>query len=68
MAYSVNKKILYIHIPKNAGKSVEAALKFLPKNQLLKPTSRGFINSLAKFILNKTQKKDLREQLIGTFD
>ncbi|MBC2595616.1 sulfotransferase family 2 domain-containing protein [Ruficoccus amylovorans] len=64
MAYHQEKQLLFIHIPKNAGKSIESSLDLIDGI----PGKRSFPNRVAKFLLNKTQNQTLRKRVFGPYD
>ena len=68
MAYLSEKKLLFIHIPKNAGKSVEQALGVVSEKIIIRPKTRSPLNLTAKFFLNKTQNHSTRSRLFGSYD
>ena len=68
MAYHQQKKLLFIHIPKNAGKSIELALSLVSETLIARPRTRGRFNLVAKYILNQTQNKLMRQRLFGSYD
>ena len=68
MAYSSSKKVLFIHIPKNAGKSIEAALGLISKELLERPSLRSPLNRFAKLMLKLTSSSYTSESLFGPLD
>ncbi|MEM6477739.1 MAG: hypothetical protein AAF841_06275 [Pseudomonadota bacterium] len=60
------QKLLFIHIPKNAGKAVEDA--FLQSGGDSRIGHRSFFNRAAKYLLNKTASSLPRTQLMGSYD
>ncbi|MDQ8195592.1 sulfotransferase family 2 domain-containing protein [Coraliomargarita sp. SDUM461004] len=68
MAYSRKNKLLFIHIPKNAGKSVEVALDLVPKELVLSPRFRSILNRFSKLLLKLTSNEMPREILFGPID
>lgn len=67
MPISHKYKTLFIHIPKNAGKSFEIFLGIHNQYEGA-PNSRSFANKVAKYFLNKTTNVNAVKQLIGTGD
>lgn len=60
--------LLFIHIPKNAGKSVEDYfLGVKPDNEGLRG-GRSRLNSLAKYLLNLTANPLPKQMLLGSYD
>ena len=68
MPYIEEKSLLFIHIPKNAGKSIEASLGVVPNHFIHRPHTRGVVNSLCKYFLNITQNRYTRKRLFGAYD
>lgn len=68
MAYSKDSNVLFLHIPKNAGKSIEVALGIVGREGAEAPRSRSFFNRLAKYLLSRTENNSVREKLFGTYD
>jgi len=68
MTYNPNKNLLFIHIPKNAGKSIELALGFVNESELLLRKNRSLFNRSAKYILSKTANKNNFLKQHGTVD
>ena len=68
MAYIENLNLLFIHVPKNAGKSIESSLGIATDKLLQAPRTRSFSNLVAKYLLNKTQNRMARSCLFGSFD
>lgn len=67
MPVSHKHKILFIHIPKNAGKSFEIFLN-IHNSYNGSPNSRSKINAGLKYLLRLTSSKDAERTLIGTID
>jgi hypothetical protein len=59
-------ELLFVHIPKNAGKSIEDA--FLGHGGSSAPGRRGLLNRAAKLLLNLTASNLPRRQLLGSYD
>ena len=61
-----NYRLLFVHIPKNAGRSIEAALL----NDAGSPDDgrRSLLNRAATFMARETASRFAREHLIGTLD
>lgn len=68
MAYVENSNLLFIHVPKNAGKSIESSLGVVSDELIQAPRTRSFSNLVAKYLLNKTQNRMARSRLFGAFD
>ncbi len=67
MPISHKYKLLFIHIPKNGGKSFE--IFFDIHNQYSgSPNSRSLLNRAAKFLLSKSTKKASVQNLMGVID
>jgi len=58
-----NGRLLFIHVPKNAGKSIEHAFGLSERSG-----SRSLLNKFAKLLLNKTSNDSARNQLHGSYD
>jgi hypothetical protein len=57
--------LIFIHIPKNAGKSIEDALIGVGASR---KGGRSYLNRSAKYLEKITQKKETKRSLIGTLD
>lgn len=57
---------LFVHIPKNAGRSIEKA--FLPSGLTPSSGGRSFVNGLARWALRKTANSIPPQRLLGTLD
>ena len=68
MAYIRDKRILFVHIPKNAGKSVEVALGLAQDGDLAKLGRRNMANRISTYLQRKTGSSDSRDVLHGTLD
>ena len=68
MAYCPNQNILFIHIPKCAGKSFEVASGVITKQESIKYNWRNNLNRLSKFLLSRTADKKALQRLWGTYD
>lgn len=68
MPYFPEHRTLFIHIPKNAGKAIESALKikFLGDNSLV--GARPLSNRFSKLLLNISSSKEPKKLLHGTLD
>ena len=66
MPYLPEFESIFIHIPKNAGRSIEASL--LPSGIDPDSGSRGLVNRAARFILNASGNKIPPRYLMGTLD
>ena len=66
MPYFKSKNVLFVHIPKNAGRSIEAAL--LPPSIYPKMGRRSFLNQIARGLLKRTASRVPSEYLMGTLD
>lgn len=66
MPIFAEQNALFVHIPKNAGRSIEKT--FLPNG--LDPSSgrRTFVNGLARWALRKTSSPVPRTRLLGSLD
>lgn len=67
MPIDYKSSVLFLHIPKNAGKSIETNIfgnKFIKKNNY----SRSLINKGAKFLLNKSNSNLYKENFFGLLD
>lgn len=68
MPYSRKHNVLFIHIPKCAGKSFEVALGIANEKEVTRYKWRSNSNRLAKFLLGKTKDKKALSRLWGTHD
>lgn len=64
----INKNHLFIHIPKNAGRSIEEFFSVRNKNDLLKPPRRNLLNLFAKYLLNISCNSENKNKLWGSID
>ena len=67
MPISHKDKLLFIHIPKNAGKSFEILFGFHDAYHVA-PNMRSWPNRAAKLLLNITSSKNASKQLLGIMD
>ena len=63
-----NKDLIFIHIPKNAGKTITLQLGMVEANELNHYKWRTNINRGAKFLLGLSKDKKSEGRLWGTFD
>ena len=68
MAYIADKNILFVHIPKNAGKSIEAALDLLGGSSFKALGGRHSANRLFTYFQRRTRNVDAARVLHGTLD
>lgn len=68
MPYLNNKNLLFIHIPKCAGKSFEVATGIISESESKHYKWRSFINRFSKFMLILTRDKKSLPRLWGTYD
>lgn len=69
MAYNPQNKILFVHIPKNAGKSLEHALGFASQAKINNPgLFRSKINRVFKKLHYATNNRKPAEILLGPLD
>lgn len=68
MPYSKKHNVLFLHIPKCAGKSFEVALNIATKEEVSKYKWRSFVNRTSKFMLVKTSDKNAIKRLWGMYD
>jgi len=67
MPYSKMHNLLFIHIPKNAGKTIEILFGVHDSYQG-SPNSRNKLNAFFKFALNKSKNFTAEETLMGVID
>ena len=65
MPLLADQRLIFIHIPKNAGKSIEEY--FLGPHGPSMGT-RTFANRAAKYLLNKTTNEKAKRNLLGSYD
>jgi hypothetical protein len=68
MPYDPKRNLLYLHIPKCAGKSVEVALGLVSKSDVAKYRWRNPLNRIAKGLLRLTEDSLAKRRLFGTID
>lgn len=68
MPYTESHNILFIHIPKNAGKSIEVSLGIRSKSELMSSNHRGFLSRCFKYGIKLTARKRNLASLWGTWD
>ncbi|HEY5652871.1 MAG TPA: sulfotransferase family 2 domain-containing protein [Pontiella sp.] len=68
MAYIPDKKLLFIHIPKNAGKSIEVGLGMASSHALNVFGKRSLINRAFTSLQRKSSNPDARKHLHGSLD
>lgn len=68
MAYFHDKHLLFIHIPKNAGKSVEVALGLAGHRALPRLGRRSGLNRVAMGLLRQSENREARTVLHGSLD
>ena len=68
MAYDKNRTILFIHIPKTAGKSIEHALGMVDHASGQRVWRRGKLNSAVRYLLKMTSNAKVTEKLFGPYD
>ncbi len=68
MAYFQDKGLVFIHVPKNAGKSVEIALNLVTGKSLSDAGRRSKINRALTYLQRETRSDEVRSVLHGTLD
>ena len=68
MPYFPRHRTLFIHIPKNAGKAIESALKIRFHDDTSVVGTRSLTNRFFKLLLDKTSSKEAKQLLHGTLD
>lgn len=68
MTYFADKNVLFIHIPKNAGKSIEAALGLTDHADLNNVGRRSLMNRVFTLLQRQTSNSVARTRLHGTLD
>lgn len=68
MPYSEKHNVLFIHIPKCAGKSFEVALEIVTNEEVQKYKWRNFLNRASKYLLTKTRDKKAISRMWGVWD
>lgn len=68
MPYSEENNLLFIHIPKNAGKSVEVALGICSEAEVVSYRFRSLLNRAATYLQRKTKDTKVSSRLFGTLD
>lgn len=73
MPINRDKRLLFIHIPKNAGKSIDSYFGLTPHSASASKSKyryrwRSPLNALAKLILNMTADRNSRKYLYGVID
>lgn len=66
MPIDFSRKLIFVHIPKNAGRSIEFALG-LDYKELMEPRKRSILSKLAIYYLRRNGRKNL-ERMWGTYD
>lgn len=68
MSYFIDKNLIFVHIPKNAGKSIEVALGLANQTELGTVGRRSLINRVFTFAQRVTSNRKSRESLHGALD
>lgn len=68
MPYIEDENLLFVHIPKNAGKSIEVALGLASQGELGRIGRRSVLNRAFTFAHRVSSNYDSRKRLHGTLD
>ena len=68
MAIDEERGILFLHIPKNAGKSIELAMGLVDEDELTHYAFRSPLNRAATFLQRATKDRQAPKRLFGTVD